>query len=237
MPGAAWIDRYQDGQCVQVWAEMLQLGGQVRHPDHLADAKSVGAETMRRINSNLDRLIDGLDSMGYIFEPGSGLATRKHVEDTDVATLESLELTYGQFPLALSWWLQMVGEVNLIGRHPKWTPQNSHSEDDPLVVQAHPAYLDAEFDEWERLRGTIHDAGALVAPIAPDHLHKANISGGPPESMKIPNEAVDGLVLGSRSHTTLINHVRQCFAGGGFAHWTIEVPAEVASLAESLEQI
>jgi hypothetical protein len=41
----------------------------------------------------------------------------------------------------------------------------------------------------ERLRGD------FTIGLAPDYLHKANVSGGAPYSMVMPNPAVDGLLL------------------------------------------
>ena len=233
-----WLERYEAGQHSAVWTEMLHQGDRINDSSELlTEAMAVVEETLARSVRNIERLIDGLPDLGYVFEPGEGLEVRAAPTATDAACLDSIESLVGPLPMALRAWLLNVGEVNLMGRHASWTPNGTHSENDPLVVQCPPAFIFLEMEDWELERGTIHDRGPFRVSVSPDVLHKAQISGGPPYEMLVPNDSVDGLLLGQRSQTTFINHVRQCFAGGGFAAWRDGPPSELVRLIASLESI
>ena len=41
----AWLERYQQGECEQVWREMLALGDAIRQEPHYSDARAVAYET------------------------------------------------------------------------------------------------------------------------------------------------------------------------------------------------
>jgi hypothetical protein len=66
-----------------------------------------------------------------------------------------------------------------------------------LVFDSPIDYLESEYESWEVDRGTEWDRGAFVVELAPDVLHKAGVSGGPPYSVAVPNGGIDGLLLGS----------------------------------------
>ena len=130
--------------------------------------------------------------------------------------------------------------MNLVGKHPEW----DYDYADPLVVMAPPDYIRSEYESWQDDRGTEWDRGAFVVDLAPDYLHKANVSGGAPYAMAVPNEGVDGLFLWERHQTTFVNYVRICFSWGGFPGWDAPLdgwakppdvpPALLAELAQSL---
>jgi len=68
----------------------------------------------------------------------------------------------------------------------------------------------------------------LTIDIAPDALHKANLSGGLPYSVVIPNHAVDGPVRGTGS-SSLVEYLREAFRWGGFpglARLRLDTPLE-----------
>ena len=233
-----WVDRYRAGQRSRVWTEMLQVGAAVRdESEYLEQAHEVIEETIARSIRNIDRLISGLPNLGYEFAPSEGCPVRRGPDDADAACLDAIEFVAGPLPLFLRQWLLRVGEVNFVGCNPAWTPDWTHSRNDPLVVQCPPGYMLSEFEAWELDRGTIHESGPFRVPVAPDELHKAHVSGGAPYELEVPNSSVDGLLLGQRGHTTLVNHLRICFAGGGFADWPDGPPEELLPLIGTLEKI
>lgn len=63
----SFFSRYQKGECEAVWAELLELQGQVRHEPQYSDALAVARETMRRAQHNIEVLISRLQSVGYTF--------------------------------------------------------------------------------------------------------------------------------------------------------------------------
>lgn len=74
-----------------------------------------------------------------------------------------------------------------------------------------------EYQEWEsyvEVDGP-EEAGLFAIPIAPDALHKANVSGGGPYGLLFPNNGMDGLLLEGDEpewhHTSFVNYLRICF--------------------------
>ena len=209
---STWLDRYLRGDRVQVWTEINGLGPSIRQdPDALAEAERVGRETMRRARSNAEHLIDHLPAIGYTLTPGEGLVTFEPPEARVTDRLDEIESRVGPLPLTWRWWSEEVGRVNPMGNHLDWNCDYP----DPLVVDAPPDYVDGEIDVWEEDSGTEWDTGARFSiDFSPDHLHKANISGGAPHALELPNEAADGLVLWERHNTTFVNYLRIAFTNG-----------------------
>ena len=65
---ATFLERYQAGDRVAVWDDLMALGDGVRHDLYYQDARAVAAETMRRARHNVEELIRRLESMGYRFQ-------------------------------------------------------------------------------------------------------------------------------------------------------------------------
>jgi hypothetical protein len=126
--------------------------------------------------------------------------------------LDALERDIGPLPLSLRIWFEEVGQVNLMGHHPDWGCPYL----DQLVVEAPVDHIRSEREGWEHDRGTQWDRGpCFQLPIAPDYLHKANVSGGAPYAIDVPNAGADGLLLWEPHQTTFVNYLRIAFASGG----------------------
>ena len=96
----------------------------------------------------------------------------------DVANFEK---EFGALPLSLRAFYEVVGEVNLIGYHPTLDPL-----DNPLPPTR------SWFTASTRVRSSTMKRTRTGAPpaaitIAPDDLHKANVSGGEPYTMAVPD--------------------------------------------------
>jgi hypothetical protein len=109
--------RYRDGECEQVWAELFALGGKVRDKRFYAEATAVATETMTRARANIQLLVPRLTSLGYqfaspdrVFVPADGESQRLAAE---------IDQRSGPLPLSLRVWCEVVGEVNFMGSHPK----------------------------------------------------------------------------------------------------------------------
>src|SRR5687768_1070467 len=126
---SGWLERYRAGERVQVWTEMTSLGAGVR-AEIWEEAVEVARETMRRVRTNVERLLDRLPAAGY--ELGTDPEAPPFVPPPpDVrAQLDRLESRIGRLPLALRCWFEEVGQVNLAGSHPQW----QYDYPDPLVV-------------------------------------------------------------------------------------------------------
>lgn len=209
----AWLDRYQRGQRAAVWTEMISLGTWTRNDaESRADAQQVAALTMQRARYNVEVLIGELSTAGYQFDPPPGQQVFQPPHPHIAAELDELETEVGVLPLALRAWYEQVGQVNLVGAHPAWP----NDELDPLVVDAPIEFIRSEFHEWQEVRGTAWSQDrAFTIDIAPDRLHKADISGGPPYGVTIPNDGIDGLVLFEEHQTTFSNYLRIAFRWAG----------------------
>src|SRR5947209_2985739 len=63
----SYFRRYQAGEHVEVWAQLVALGSGVREPAVLSDATSVAHATMERVVTNVERLIKRLGVHRYQF--------------------------------------------------------------------------------------------------------------------------------------------------------------------------
>jgi hypothetical protein len=56
---------------------------------------------------------------------------------------------------------------------------------------------------------------SFVLPLAPDRLHKENVSGGPPYGVVLPDGCVDGLFMGETT-MPFVSYLNWVFRNGGF---------------------
>lgn len=110
---------------------------------------------------------------------------------------------------------------------------------DPLVVWAP---YDDDLEEYREL-GDPDDpdarddegwTGRYVIEIAPDALHKANISGGGPYAIAFPDPAADAPVL-ELDAPSFVGYLRECFRWGGFPGLAEEPDPPTEELARLTE--
>jgi hypothetical protein len=182
--------RYQAGEHIGVWRELTALGASVRFPALIDDAWAVAEETMTRVATNIDRIIERLANCSYQFDvypdgttPSATTPVHGRPDTALLADVVELERRVGPIPLSLRAFWQVVGSVSLIGRAPEGWPDYS----DPLFVLS-PGYALSEFRE----RGLGEDSeGVFMCGLAPDVLHKDNVSGGPEYAIALPNPSAD----------------------------------------------
>lgn len=137
----SFLKRYQQGECVEVWADLQRLGAEIRQEPLWSDAVAVARETMRRARFNLERVIPRLQAEGYEF--GYGWVTEHQGYDAGLVAsvvegqkqrpavpwspplpdvherlAEVEHLIGGPLPLSLRAWYEVVGQVNFIGSVP-----------------------------------------------------------------------------------------------------------------------
>jgi hypothetical protein len=229
---ATFLERYLAGEYEPVWAELLALGAQVRGALVYADALAVARETMRRARHNIEVLIPRFEAVGYhlgyawveerwrSFATGQPPAFAAPKADA-LERIVELETLAGPLPLALRAWYETVGAVNLVGA----APQQWHLDEraDPLYVYPIEDAL-AEYADWNAAHTTwaldktldkSYDPGPFRVPIAPDYLHKYNISGGMWYHIVLPNPAVDAPLKAERHGVMFVEYLRICFRWGG----------------------
>jgi hypothetical protein len=228
-------ERYRRGEHVEVWNELLALGAAVRQPPHAAPAQAVATETMRRVRRNCDRIIARLRALGYVFDrypDGSRRSFAPGPLTPPSAALRAdqaeLEEQTGPLPLSLAAFWEEVGAVDLVGRARGW-PGGL----DPLVVDPPEGALSFLFDEEAD-----DEPGRMFAALAPDDLHKDNISGGDPYGLHLPNPAADFIFLDERHNLPFVAYLRfAILRWGGFPglHGRAEPFAPLIGLAADLE--
>jgi hypothetical protein len=263
-----FLSRYLAGDCQQVWADLVALGPDVRKPRYKSEALEVARETMRRVEANVRTVVARLLMLNYRFKtkgmwldesaarsesilglPGAAdspyaerlrestkrqreqrrltdYEIRAHIPPGPDAAqhLKELDKQAGTVPLSLWAFYEIVGEVDLIGHHDQISP-----EADPLVVFPLEAMLQSCGDE-------ITEEGRI--PIAPDHYHKANISGGAPYEIALPDPRADAELLNEPHNLLFVDYLRLVFRHGGFpgyAGMDRDVPKEIAILAQDLQ--
>ncbi len=175
----------------------------------------VAAETMRRVQRDCEKIIKRLKSLKYKFgvypdgSKGYYSASPLVAPDTEMlADIATIQEAVGPLPLSLTTFWENVGSVHLVGMHSQWARGL-----DPLVVDP-PAGAVSELDDMEEIVGT---RGHFEASLAPDELHKDNISGGDPYSVELPNASADFLLLNERHHLHFVPYLRMAIlAYGGF---------------------
>jgi hypothetical protein len=212
-----YLERYHNGEYEQVWSDLQALGPTVRREPHYAQACEVAAETMRRVRRNCQRIVSRLQALGYTFDTfpdGSGRSyiTAPLLPPSDVmrADCAELEAQAGQLPLSLVAFWQEVGAVDLVGMHPVW-PEGL----DPLVVDPPEGALSFLFDEQESEGES--EGVRWFAGLAPDDLHKDNVSGGDPYGVRLPEASADFLFLYERHGLLFVPYLRVAILRwGGF---------------------
>lgn len=208
-------ERYRRGQHEQVWADLLRLGEQVRAEPYLAEARAVAQETMARAAANVARIFNRLTEMGYQFALPD-LAYAPPPDNTEDLLMELEELA-GPLPLSLRAWYKAVGAVCFMGEYPGLSAyaagpfsQAPDLYSDPLVV------FPLEY-ALSDVRDQIEDgASEFLLPIAPDVYHKANVSGGAPYEVSLPDVAADVLLLNMNQEIYFVSYLRLAFQWGGF---------------------
>lgn len=216
-----WRARYLDGDREVVWQELRQLGAGVRDPAFADEAQAVCDEVARRARRNIDVLVERLIEQGYLFHANDDDATPVRPligpgpdAEEFVAWLDHI---YGPIPMILSSWVRIVGDVWMVGTHPAWETSASA---DPLVVEVaglrYPGHdvrrsLLDEFEQWREYP----EDGPFQLPVAPDHLHKNNISGGAPYGLVLPYAGADAVIV-TDTAMSFVTYLQKVFTTGGF---------------------
>lgn len=82
----SFLERYQQGECGPVWADLQRLGAAIRHEPLCSEALAVARETMRRARFNIERLIPRVQAAGYMF----GYAWLEELAQAEEANAEAI---------------------------------------------------------------------------------------------------------------------------------------------------
>lgn len=236
--------RYLAGEHEQVWQELVALGGAVRSEAHAADALAVAYETMHRVEQNVRILSERLKTLGYRFvAPGSGglFGLRQpslhepHVPPASDSAARIAELENavgGPIPLSFRAFFDVVGAVNFNGQHSAIDVIDGDGAPDPLMVYG----ISDAIDCVESGFGDDDDERSIYV-VAPDALHKANVSGGDPYLISLPSPTADARLEEEPHNVTFVEYLRIAIGWGGFPGWenaSADRPDELEQLRRDL---
>lgn len=213
------VTRYRAGEHEAVWKQLRSyesIGGDLRD-----EAAAVAAETMRRVARAADLLSDRLGALGW--EPRYfPLRTAPAAEDQEVFR-QIEKITGATLPLSLRAFWEVVGGINFVWNYqsdddcPDFGLSLPMDELDPLCIDP-PESATAQFEEWEDQRAGV-DAelwDPIELSLAPDYLHKANISGGAPYAIELPFLGADPIFANEAHQLPFVDYLRLCFRWAGF---------------------
>lgn len=213
-----YAERYRNGEFEQVWKELQALGPAVRREPNYSQAREVAAETMRRVRRNCERIVSRLRTLGYVFGTYPDGTRRNYKVDPITppsdqmrSARKELEQEAGTIPLSLEAFWEEVGAVDFVGMHRNW-PAGL----DPLVVDPPEGALSWIYDTEEG--DEEGEDGGRFAALAPDDLHKDNVSGGDPYGVRLPNSSADFQFVYERHDLLFVPYLRLAILRwGGFA--------------------
>jgi hypothetical protein len=230
----SYLERYQNGEYMRVWTELLTLGPAIREPSLYAEAQVVAREIMTRAKHNITLLVERLNTLGYRFVTPDNIWNPP--DQARIADLDRFEQQYGPLPLSLRMWYELIGPVNFMGAHPKLSNYYGHDwgeaerlgcYTDPLVIAPfpdvpYPFYIDYAEDDEDEITGPPYGIS-----LAPDAALKANHSGGGALEILFPNPAIDApLISEDWDGLPFVSYLRTCFRWGGFPGMARRLPGQ-----------
>jgi hypothetical protein len=218
---SSWVERYVDGQHESVWDEVVALGPRASDPDVAPEVQALAHETMQRALRNVEALKSLLPSIGWRFRfpmtgPPSDLCVHAPPRPDVQKRIAELEALCGPLPASIRAWWEVVGTACFMRVPPD---EQEYPLPDPLVVEPIEAVI-AEFREWESDVEYRRLVPRFRAPLAPDELHKDDISGGAPYELELRSSAADGLLLNEWHNTTFVSYLREAFRWAGVPGWS-----------------
>ena len=213
--GGPLLKRYLEGECEQVWAELTEMGEEVKSPSTIDDAWAVACETMRRTRSNVLAIRDRLTKIGYQFKQPDLVYCPP--DEGAPAKIMAFETEWGALPLSLRAFYQIVGSVDFCQADAQLVPYMHRArktaselqiigEEDPLVVDS----LASLFETAAQSSDSVYFC------FAPDEFHKSVYSGGENYHFLLPDARADVPVIGIQGAEMFVEHLRLCFKCGGF---------------------
>lgn len=183
---------------------------------YLSPAMSLEARIVT-VGEKIAKIAGRLPALGYRFKQPAFPGPEPGTEDA----IERIEREVGELPLALKIFWRRVGSVDLTAWYRTWRPVEypwtaCGEYPDPLVVYPASVAIQAldEFleDREERMRY----GARYIVPIAPDDVHKDNVSGGMWYNVSVPAVADDPPLNDEQHRTTFVNYLELSVRWGGF---------------------
>lgn len=159
-----------------------------------------------------------LPALGYKFKRPS--AVYPGPEPGTENAIARIEREIGILPLAVKVFWRLIGSVDLTAHYRTWHPVEypwgGCEYPDPLVVYPPSAAIE-ELDQFlEDREERIRCASPFILPIAPDDIHKDNVSGGMWYNISVPAVADDPPLNDEWHQTTFVDYLELAARWGGF---------------------
>jgi hypothetical protein len=170
------------------------------------------------VGEHVAKIARRLPALGYQFKRAS--AAFPGPEPGTEEAIARIEREIGALPLALKVFWRLVGSVDFTARHKASAaveyPWGGCEYPDPIVVYP-PSVAISELDEFlgdreERMRCNF----PYLVPVAPDDIHKDNVSGGMWYNLSVPAVADDPPLNDEWHETTFVNYLELAVRWGGF---------------------
>ena len=227
----AFYDRYINGEDGRaLYSDIYNLGQEAFSDKYFDDIQSVLMETFRRVAFNLEIIFSELKNIDYAFKTefqfNSERPLLRPLPDTDelLIKLDDAVSDFGQIPLSLKLFYKIVGTCNFAWDYES-KPGMFWECADPIQIDSLDDIVNyVSEDDWKEYLGEVLEDDNSQSPyleLAPDYLHKDNISGGPPYSIQLTEQpSIDSLFLNESNETTFINYLRICMENCGFSRIT-----------------
>jgi hypothetical protein len=224
----SFLAKYDSGMHRGVWSELTELGSAVVVPPIHDEALAIARKTMQRIAVNLQRLVDRLGKAGFEFVNDPITPPSANIG----SAVESIESIVGPIPLSLRAWWEVIGGVDFRARHLSLCWYS-----DALVVYSgdHGLWQAKEWEATCEIDG-IEETGPFEFVIAPDCLHKDDISGGDPYRM-LPSASMDAVLRGEPHHCLFIEYIRICLASAGYPGFALQGLRTPDALTKASEEL
>ena len=216
------LKRYQSGEFEQVWRDVRShehIDGEFRD-----EVTEVAEAAMRRVAHNADLIAERLRALGWqaLLAVHHDLRTQPKPGDQEVFA-RIAEITGAPIPPTLLAFWRIVGGINWVWDYDASVAQPNlgfelpPEEHDVLCVDA-PGGVMYLFKEWidQKERSDPELVHPFRIDLAPDYLHKANISGGSPYCVEVPFLGADPLFADERHGLPFLDYLRLAFRWAGF---------------------
>jgi hypothetical protein len=236
MSKLGFFERYQAGDYVPVWRELIARGSEVSHEPLRSEAISVCEEIVRRAQLNLRTLHARLLELGYDFaDPENALVDASPNAD---ANIETVGRELGVLPLIARKWYTTLASVNFcqsenqrvyrqavrppagpdifgLGSHPVLIFQSlttCRQQLQQMTIERQEHVLQMKENVWERPYETNR-----IRHFLPLGGWASNCE---PKGFRLPCEAVDGVIYDDGDGDTyFVDELRLAFQWGGFPFW------------------
>jgi hypothetical protein len=152
---------------------------------------------------------------------GAGIGEQRDASPEALEKLERGERAIGgRFPISVRAFIVYLGQVDFTGELGGWRPTYA---DELQVMTGLDGLEDSLLDTIEDrfFEAGDENAGRAFLDLSADHLHKANISGGSPYGVAVPDPSADALWLQDDLHPrhTFVQYLREAIADGGLPGW------------------